>query len=42
VESPPLVTAAPAREVACWLHEPGGELASPARKAQPVATSADG
>ncbi|HYW25740.1 MAG TPA: ABC transporter ATP-binding protein [Terriglobales bacterium] len=36
VESPPLVTAAPAREVACWLHEPGGELAPPSRRAHPV------
>jgi oligopeptide/dipeptide ABC transporter ATP-binding protein len=43
-EAPPLVATAPGREVACWLQEPGGEPAPPARKAraQPVATRSDG
>jgi peptide/nickel transport system ATP-binding protein len=32
VEAPPLIAAAPGREVACWLQEPGGELVAPRGK----------
>jgi oligopeptide/dipeptide ABC transporter ATP-binding protein len=39
-EAPPLTAVASTRAVACWLHEPGGALTPPARKAAPATRGA--
>jgi peptide/nickel transport system ATP-binding protein len=38
-ESPPLVEVAPRREVACWLHQPGGAERSPSTFARRTPTT---
>jgi oligopeptide/dipeptide ABC transporter ATP-binding protein len=39
-ESPPLLTIAESRKVACWLHHPGETLKTSAERVAPVANSA--